>query len=195
MHRRTTRSETPNVNSLQGQLLVATPQQLDPNFVEAVILVVEHAERGTFGVIVNCPSDRRGGNSQPPRTKRRGLASSRLYFGGPVTGPLMAVHTDKDFAEIEVLPGVFFAGKEKNVRALQRSREQPCKVFRGYVGWGPRQLEHEVEYGIWRTIPATAAKIFSNADSLWERLLRQACDALLQVTCNIKYIPADASLN
>ena len=111
-----------------------------------------------------------------------------------MTGPLMAVHRDECFAEIEVLPGVFFAGREKNV-LLMRSGKQPCKVFRGYVGWGPGQLEYEIEYGIWRTIPATAAKIFSNADNLWERLLRQAFDSLLQVMCNIKHIPSDASLN
>ena len=112
-----------------------------------------------------------------------------------MTGPLMAVHTDESFAEIEVLPGVFFAGREKNVLALMRSREQPCKVFTGYTGWGPGQLEHEVEDGIWRAIPATAVKIFSNADNLWEGLLRQAFDSLLRVMCNIKHIPSDASLN
>ena len=112
-----------------------------------------------------------------------------------MTGPLMAVHTDEFFSEIEVLPGVFFAGREKNVLALMRSREQPCEVFTGYAGWGPGQLEHEVEYGIWRAIPATAAKIFANGDNLWERLLRQTFDSLLQVMCNVKYIPSDPSLN
>ena len=60
---------------------------------------------------------------------------------------------------------------------------------------GPGQLEHEVEYGIWRAIPATAAKIFTNGDDLWEELLRQAFDSLLQVVCNIEHIPSDASLN
>ena len=99
------------------------------------------------------------------------------------------------FAEIEVLPGVFFAGRKENVLALMQSGDRPCKVFRGYAGWGPGQLEHEVEYGIWRAIPATAAEIFSNGDNLWERLLRQAFDSLLQVMCNIKHIPSDASLN
>ena len=183
------------MKSLQGHFLVAAPHQLDPNFVEAVILVVEHADRGALGVIVNCPRDRHEGISQQRSTKPRWPEGPRLYFGGPVTGPLMAVHTDAFFAEIEVLPGVFFAGRKKNVRALTRSGEQPCKVFTGYAGWGPGQLEHEVEYGIWRAIPATAAEIFSNGDNLWERLLRQAFDSLLAVMCNIRHIPSDASLN
>ena len=55
VNRRVTTSETLNRKSLQGHFLVAAPQQLDPNFVEAVILVVEQADRGAFGVIVNCP--------------------------------------------------------------------------------------------------------------------------------------------
>ena len=107
----------------------------------------------------------------------------------------MAVHTDELFSEIEVLPGVFFAEREKNVLAVMRSTQQPCKVFTGFAGWGPGQLENEVEHGIWRAIPATAAEIFSNGENLWERLLRQAFDSLLQVMCNIKHIPSDASLN
>ena len=183
------------MNSFQGHLLLAAPHQLDPNLVEAVILVVEHADRGAFGVIVNSPRDRHARISRQPSAKQRRPKGPGPCFGGPVTGRLMAVHRDEHFAEIEVLPGVFFAGREKNVRALMRSREQPCKLFRGYVGWGPGQLEREVEYGIWRAIPATAANIFSNADNLWERLLRQTFDSLLQVMCNIKHIPSDLSLN
>jgi putative transcriptional regulator len=183
------------MKSLQGHFLVAAPHQLDPNFVEAVILVVEHADRGAFGVIVNCLGNPHERISRQRSAKPRWPEGPRLHFGGPVTGPLMAVHTDAGCAEIEVLPGVFFAGSEKNVLALMRSREQSCKVFTGYAGWGPGQIEQQVEYGIWRAIPATAAKIFANNDNLWEGLLRQACGSLLQVMCNIKHVPSDPSLN
>jgi len=107
----------------------------------------------------------------------------------------MAVHADGAFAGIEILPGVFFEGEEEHVFTLMRSTEQPYKAFTGYTGWGPRRLEYEVEYGIWRATPATAAEVFSNGDNLWERLLREAFDSLLQVMCNVKYIPSDASLN
>ena len=183
------------MKSLQGYFLLAAPHQLDPNFVEAVILVVEHTDRGAFGVIVNCPRHRHKRISQQRSARPRRAKGLNPCFGGPVSGPLMAVHRDKCFAEIEVLPGVFFAGRGKNVRALLRSREQPCKVFRGYVGWGRGQLEHDVQYGVWRVIPATAARIFSRGDDLWETLLRQAFDSLLRFVCNIKHIPIDASLN
>ncbi len=181
--------------SLQGRFLVAAPHQLDPNFVQAVILVIEHADRGALGVIVNRPRDRHEALSRRRSAKPRWPEGPKLYFGGPVTGPRMAVHTDELFSEIEVLRGVFFAGRRENVHALARSREQACKLFTGYTGWGPGQLELEVENGIWRATAATAAEIFSSGDNLWERLLRQAFDSLLAVMCNIRHIPSDASLN
>ncbi len=183
-----------NMKSLQGHFLMAPPHQLDPNFDEAVILVVEHADHGAFGVIVNYPTDRLAGILRQPGTKPQWPESPGLYFGGPVTGPLMAVHTDEFLAEIEVLPGLFFAGREKSVVALMRSRKRPCKVFTGYTRWGPGQLEHEVQHGIWRAIPATAANIFSSGGNLWERLLRQVFDSRLQVKHIVAHIPAEASL-
>ncbi len=195
MNHRTTTNRALNTKSFQGHFLVAAEHQLDPNFVEAVVLVVEHAERGAFGVIVNRPRDRQAAVSRQRGVKRRRPKREEMFFGGPVSGPLMAVHMDQSFAEIQVVPGVFFAGKEKQVRALMRSREQPCKVFTGYTGWATGQLEQEVHDGIWRAVPATAEKIFSSDDDLWEGLLRQAFDALLQSMCNIKHLPSDASLN
>jgi putative transcriptional regulator len=183
------------MNSLQGHFLAANPHQLTPDFIEAVVLVVEHDDRGAIGVIVNCPRDQSEGIWQRRSTKRRWPEEPRLYFGGPVTGPLMAVHADGALAGIEILPGVFFEGEEEHVFTLMPSTEQPYKAFTGCVRWRPRQLEYEVEYGIWRAIPATAAEIFSNEDNLWERLSRQAFDSLLKDMCNVKYIPSDASLN
>ena len=183
------------MNSLKGHFLAANPHQLDPDFIEAVVLVVEHDDRGAMGVIVNCPRDRHEGTSRQRNTKRRWPAEPRLFFGGPVTGPLMAVHADEAFAGITIAPGVFFEREEERVFTLMRSTEQAYKAFTGHAGWGPRQLEHEVDYGIWRAIPATAAEIFSNGGHLWERLLRQASDSLLQVMCNVKHIPRNPSLN
>ncbi len=170
MHHRTTANRDLNTKSFQGHFLVAAQHQLDPNFVEAVILVVEHAERGAFGVIVNRPRDRQAVISRQSGAKRRRPKREGVFFGGPISGPLMAVHMDRSFAEIEVVPGVFFAGKDKKVRALMRSREQPCKVFAGYAGWASGQLEQEVQDGVWRAVPATAERIFASDDNLWEEL-------------------------
>jgi putative transcriptional regulator len=183
------------MNSLQGYFLAANPHQLDPDFIEAVVLVVRHDERGAIGVIVNCPRDQDDGISPQRNTMRRWPEEPKLHFGGPVTGPLVAVHADGAFAGIEILPGVFFEADEEHVFTLMRFTRQPYKAFTGYARWGPRQLEYEVECGIWRAIPATAAEIFSSGNNLWEELLREAIDSLLQAMCNVKHIPSNASLN
>ena len=126
------------MKSLEGCFLVAAPHQLAPNFVESVILVVEQADCGAFGVIVNCPRDRHDAISRLRSAKQRRPGRRRPCFGGPVTGPLMAVHTNECFAEREVLPGVFFAGKEKNVlrsHAIQRAALQGVQRVRRLGAW------------------------------------------------------------
>jgi len=182
------------MGSWQGHFLVAAPHQLDPHFAGTVILVVEHSDDGAFGVILNCPREQSGCIRQQ-HSSRRLSTVAQLHFGGPVTGPLMAVHTKASLGERQLLPGVFFSGKEKNVLTLMRQAEQPCKIFIGYAGWGPGQLDFEVEQGIWRVAPATAEQIFSDSDDLWEQVSRQASRLQLRVMFNLKHIPADPLLN
>ena len=148
------------MNSLQGQFLVAAPRQLDPNFAKAVILVVEHTNRGAFGVIVNGPGEE-SSRFQHRNSRWCFRERLRISFGGPVTGPLMALHTRASLGERQLLPGVFFSAKKKNVRRLIWQAARPCKIFAGYAGWGPGQLDYEVEQGVWRVVPATPAQIFS----------------------------------
>jgi putative transcriptional regulator len=180
------------MHSLQGHFLVTAPHQLHPKFVETVILVVEHGDQGTFGVILNCPKEWGSCERMP---QRHSLGKARMYCGGPVIGPLMAVHTDESCAEIEILPGVFFAGKEENVVSLMRQTKQPYKVFTGYAGWSPEQLEYEIEQGVWRIAPGTAEQIFASGGDLWEELSRQVLELQLREWHNLKHIPADPQLN
>ncbi len=183
------------MNSLQGHFLVAAPHQLDPNFAETVILVVRHSNRGALGLIVNRPQPRGGRPLWQRKFQRRDPGNTNLYFGGPVTGPLMAVHTAPALADVNILPGVFFSGSKKHVLAVLRGRKCPYRLFAGYVGWGPRQLEYETEIGVWRVLPATRAQVFSRSESLWQELLMQASRLQLQALLHIHYVPADPRLN
>ena len=162
---------------LQGHFLVARGGQLDPNFVQTVILIVDHSDQGALGLVVNRLGDLRSrvfvGSAGKAGGRRRPLAA-RLYLGGPVSGPLMAVHTSDWLGEHEVLPGVFFSARERNVRALVRRADRPYKIFVGYAGWSAGQLDNEVEQGVWRIAVATAEQIFSESDELWQRLSRRA---------------------
>jgi putative transcriptional regulator len=107
----------------------------------------------------------------------------------------MAVHTKASLGEWQFLPGVFFSGKEKNVLTLMRRAEQPCKIFFGYAGWGPGQLDDAVEQGVWRVVLATPEQIFSKDNDLWEQLARQASRRQMRIMFNIKHIPVDPLLN
>jgi putative transcriptional regulator len=182
------------MNSLQGHFLVAAARHLDPNFVKTAILIVRHSQRGAFGVIVN--DTRRESLRSPQRNSRwRSASRVKLCFGGPVTGPLMAVHTHASLGERQLLPGVFFSSKEKNVLPLMGQAEYACRVFTGYAGWGPGQLDYEVEQGIWRVVPATPEQIFSDSHDLWQRLSQQASRLQLRTMFHIKHIPLDPLLN
>jgi putative transcriptional regulator len=182
------------MNSYQGHYLVAAAHQLDPNFVKSAVLIVEHTGQGAFGVIVNGASEE-GRHLWQRNSKRFSIGKVKFFFGGPVTGPLMAVHTQAFLGEREFLPGVLFSGREKNVLALMWRRVEPCKVFVGYAGWGPGQLDYEVEQGIWRVVPATPRQIFSEDKDLWEHLSRQASRLQLRSMFNLRYIPADPLVN
>jgi putative transcriptional regulator len=182
------------MNSLQGQFLVAAPHQLDPNFAKSVILVGGHAPRAAFGVVLNaCAGEHEYLEWRSSRGRR--LAKARLFLGGPVTGPLMAIHTKAALGERKVLPGVFVSKHEKNVQALIWRAVQPCKIIAGYAGWGPGQLDYEVEQGVWRVVPATPKLIFSEESNLWERLLRHSSRLQLKSILNIRHIPANPLLN
>jgi len=182
------------MNSLQGHFLVAASHQRDPNFIHAAILVVGQTGRGAVGVIVNGAS-KECSRFQQRNCRWRSPQRLRFSFGGPVTGPLMAVHAKASLGERELLPGVFFSAKEKNVFALMWQAEQPCKIFLGYAGWGPGQLDYEVQQGVWRVVPAAPEQIFCEDRDLWEQLSSQASRLQLRIMFHMRHIPADPLLN
>jgi putative transcriptional regulator len=182
------------MNSLQGTFLVAAPHQLDPNFVKATVLVVAHTVRGALGIIVN-DYRRESGIFQRRNSRWDFRRRIGLCYGGPVTGPLMAIHTNAILAERQIMPGVFFSARKELMLRLMRQLQHPCKIFSGYAGWSPGQLGYELEQGVWRVVPATAQQIFSHDGNLWEKLSMQATRLQLWMMFNIKHVPADPLLN
>lgn len=180
---------------LQGSLLVAVPHQLDPNFVQTVILVVRHSDRGALGLIVNCPREPRDGLPGQRKVGRPGDNKATIYLGGPVTGPLMAVHCNPALGEIEILPGLFFSGDEENVHAIMQRKQRPCRIFAGYTGWGPKQLEYEINEGVWRTVEATAERVFASSEGLWYGLHCEALVTMYRAILQVEHIPSDPMLN
>ncbi len=158
---------------LQGHLLIAPPQERDLDFIRTVILLIQHSQEQAFGVVLNRPS------TTTVRQAWRGGSGLRsddefVYSGGPVAGPLIALHTDPPLGEIEVLPGVFYSVQKRRLKELFDAKRHPMKVFQSHVGWGAGQLERFIEDGPWRILPATAEHVFHSGPSLWDEVSKLA---------------------
>jgi len=183
------------MKSLQGHFLVASPHLLDPNFTRTVVLLIQHNLDGAFGLVLNRPSSKTIRElweqvHEPPCENEQ-----RVHLGGPVSGPLMALHTIQDLSEIEVLPGVYFSAEKGHLEELVRGNGAQFKLFVGHSGWGGKQLEGELKQGAWFTAPAKAEYIFLDEEALWKRVAGEIGRGLLHSMLNIKEFPDDPSMN
>jgi putative transcriptional regulator len=118
-----------------------------------------------------------------------------IHVGGPVTGPLLAVHTDPQCAECEILDGVYFASTRPSLTRLITVSEDRYRLFLGYSGWAGGQLESELKAGGWLTLPATADEVFSDHEQLWNRVSRRVGLDILAPTIRHRELPDDPSMN
>jgi putative transcriptional regulator len=183
------------MKSLEGHLLIASAHLLDPNFVKTVVLMIQHTDQGALGVIVNRPTCKTIQDLWREVGDAPCTTAGPIYLGGPVSSPLMAVHTHESLAELEILPGVFFAAKKTNLDQLVLQTEGSLKIFVGHAGWGPGQLESELEQGAWLTAPAASEHVFHDGGDLWEEVSKQFGQSLLQSVLNLKHVPPDPSVN
>mgnify|MGYP003114419785 CR=1 FL=1 len=103
------------------------------------------------------------------------LLGKSLYFGGPLSGPVVAVHGAPHLAEAEAGEGVFVAAQRDHLEALMQAEQPvPYRLIVGHLGWTQQQLTHEIEGGVWHRVRATN-EILSTADEwLWPQLIRSA---------------------
>ncbi|HMO16136.1 MAG TPA: YqgE/AlgH family protein [Pirellulaceae bacterium] len=157
--------------NLQGQLLVASPNMIDGPFSRAVVLVLQQNESGTFGVVLNRKADERVSNLWNGVTGLDGPIDQELFrMGGPMGGPVFAVHRSEGVAEFLVVPGIFVTANTKLINYLA-VRNETFRIFVGLSGWQVGQLEREINQGIWFKLPADGQEIFGNSDCLWETAL------------------------
>ena len=118
----------------------------------------------------------------------------RVNIGGPVEGPLIALHSSVALAESAVISGVFLSMTRDNLDQLVRQSEQTFKLYSGYSGWGPGQLESEIEQGGWLTLPANLDHVFDSPDELWKQVCDQVGHDILKPHLGT-HIPIDPTLN
>ncbi len=156
----------------KGVLLVASPSLEDPNFRQAVVLVVEHGPGGTIGLILNRSTNVLLSKALPDITALKGT-SYRLFAGGPVepTRFLLLFRLKEPPADARsVFDGVYLG---RTPRALENiiTRAKPTETFRAFAGfaaWIPRQLEAEMLLGAWGILPPDSVGIFDKDPAvLW----------------------------
>jgi len=162
------------VQSLKGQLLIAGPGLIDPNFRRTVVLVGEHSEEGALGVILNRASESTVDEAVPElSTLVAGLGA--IHVGGPVQPSaivVLAEFSQPDRAGSLVLGSVGFLPSEVDPDELGELRR--ARVFAGYAGWGPGQLDGELGEGSWIVEPALPDDVFTaDPEELWSDVLRR----------------------
>ncbi|HEY2840149.1 MAG TPA: YqgE/AlgH family protein [Pirellulales bacterium] len=184
------------MRSLQGQLLVASPALLDPNFRQTVVLIVRHtADDGALGLVLN----RQTQTSIKELWERLGesecASDAQLSLGGPCEGPLMALHAERGPEDIEVAAGIYFSSDTDRLTQLLNQSQDHARFFFGYAGWGPGQLEMELEEGAWSVGPAGTKHVFAIDQGLWERTAAEAAGWEVLSALKIRDVPPNPSLN
>ena len=162
------------METLRGSLLLAAGGLFDPNFRRTVVLIAEHGEEGALGLVLNRPAKVRVQDAAPLLS---GLVEPEapLFVGGPVQPDavlVLAEFTDAVFADRPVVGAVGFADPSLDpnlVQGIVRAR-----VFAGYSGWGPGQLEGEMTESAWIVEPALPDDVFTlEPERLWMSVLRR----------------------
>ena len=159
------------MDSARGQLLIAGPTLLDPNFWRTVVLVVEHTDEGALGLVLNRPSETAVAEAVPELGEVIG-ADELLYIGGPVQPSAVIVLARFEEPSDSVLLSFDDVGVLGSTDSLEAAGVIEARAFVGHAGWGAGQLDAEIERGDWILEPARREDAFSAAArELWTSVL------------------------
>ena len=165
------------LNLLPG-VLIAMPSLLDPNFNRTAVLMVQHDDEGSLGLVLNRPTKHACAEVAKSLDISWSLDENHfIAVGGPVEPQsLWMVHPSEwAFEEsIQIGAGLSVSRSETALRALCRAREDLIRMFIGYAGWGPGQLEQEIKEGAWLVTHSSESLIFETAEAeIWDRAFQQ----------------------
>jgi putative transcriptional regulator len=180
----------------KGRLLLATPPLEDPNFDRTVIYVLEHHDDGALGLVLNRPMDEQ---LTEPLEAWVDLQSdpSLVFAGGPVEPEALIAlaRTNGEVDEDEHLAPLNADIASADLSAdpvLMHGVISALRVFRGYSGWGPGQLDHELAAEAWFVVDAEVGDPFlADSAALWPRILARQDSSLARLAT----FPRDPSLN
>jgi putative transcriptional regulator len=174
----------------KGKFLVASRQLRDPNFKETVVLLIDYGQDGAMGLVINRPSQIKLATVFPDiqALKER---KDTIYVGGPVAKNqmLMLVGTPWVPEESkEVTQDVYISSSWKVLERLMKNaaKDERFRIFAGYAGWAPKQLDFEKSRGDWHVLKADAETVFDKKPTeIWQELILRA---------SVKWVRAPAPL-
>jgi putative transcriptional regulator len=161
-----------------GLFLIARPDLEDPNFRQTVVLVTQARDYSTVGVIINRPLE-----LKLERLLRDDPLGSRyrdaVFFGGPVMPQVIVALFRSESAPqapaFHVLKGLYLSLHPQNLRRLLEGSGTRYRLYSGFAGWAPRQLQSEMQRNGWYVLPADLETIFrKNMDGVWQELVQRA---------------------
>ena len=180
------------MDPINGSLLISNSNLLDPNFRRTIVLIGHHDEQGAVGVVLNQPLAVAVGEAVPPLGSLVD-PSDPLFDGGPVEPDSVVViadFIDPSRAEVLAMGSIGFLPPEAGEDIGESIRR--ARVYAGYSGWGPGQLEAELAEGTWIVAPALPGDVFHEQPAkLWDEVLRR----LGRGYDMLRLMPRDPSMN
>jgi putative transcriptional regulator len=160
---------------LKGQLLLDSGQLSGSFFQRTVVLICQHDAEGAFGLVLNRTTGNNVGEMIVADLPEA-LKTCPLYLGGPVQpSALSFLHSDDFVPDANVIPNLSLGHSLDSLVELGESLSptRKIKMFAGYAGWSPGQLEDEMKRKAWLTHPASLELVFDTAsEQLWQTILR-----------------------
>lgn len=166
--------EKHRIKPRQGTILISEPSLRDFFFRQSVVLLAEHNDEGSFGLIINKPID------VQLKEVLKGFPSYKLpvYLGGPVkTDSLFYLHTNPDVDNsLLIMDGLYWGGELDIIKKKMKSKEilsDDIRFFLGYSGWSPNQLDREIEEKSWVISQTTIDEVINeHPETLWSNYLK-----------------------
>jgi putative transcriptional regulator len=162
----------------QGKFLVADRRLLDPNFRETVVLLIRYGPDGTMGLVINRPTQVKLAKVFPD-VKELDQSKEALYLGGPVEpGAILLLVRSGQPPEgaLPVFGDVYLSSSQAVLQRLIKKPEKNdrFRIYAGYAGWAPKQLELECERGDWHVLEADVETLFDRKPSeIWPELIQR----------------------
>ena len=163
----------------KGKFLVASRQLLDPNFSQTVVLLIDYQEHGAMGLIINQPSELKLSEALPEIEELQQRPDT-IYLGGPVARNqllLLIKTSNPPEGSHQIFADIYLSSSQTVIERMIRNPkvEERFRLYAGYAGWGPGQLDNEIAVGGWHVVGADVENVFDrSASEIWPDLIHRS---------------------